>query len=67
MSAITAEQATATGDDYMIQAKAAYEKADGRLRLEAAAIELARANYLQTRALAYYQYAANVAARADAE
>lgn len=59
---LTVEQAIAAGDDYMVKAEAAFAKADSRLRLEAAMVELEKANYLQTRALSYYQYASNAIA-----
>ena len=61
---LTVDEAMAKGDEYMILAKKMFDTSD-HLRLEATANDLARANFLQTRALAFYQYAANALVIAD--
>lgn len=49
------------GHEQMTLAKAAFAKStEVHLRIEAIAIDVARANYHQTRALAFYQYASLV-------
>lgn len=55
----TYEEALQKGHAYMQVANDKFKEASElHLRLEAIAVDLARANFLQTRALSYYQYAA---------
>lgn len=53
----TFDDAVAHGDRNMLLAQHAYEESESDKTVAWAAVAVARANYFQTRALAFYQFA----------